>query len=205
MNICFCSPKKRGTFLDFSQASNTANILLKPDDTNIDSALECDSQIYGKELLTQGHVKPKLGFVLSSTYTSDICMHCQVSLSGGKMGGVSWLPPSNTMTSSSIFWINNLCWLHRMATSQSTHCCLSYFFLAWQLQQWWAILNICCWECAIEAHWVQRDKDDEDFETQTQLGTLVNKKSRMQLLMRTLKHEPNWGHRWMCNHVCNCP
>jgi hypothetical protein len=55
----------------------------------------------GKELLTQGHDKPKLGFVLSSTYKSDIGMHRQVSPSGGKMGGVSGLLPSNTMTSSS--------------------------------------------------------------------------------------------------------
>jgi hypothetical protein len=46
---------------------------------------------------------------LSLTYKSDIGMHRQVSPSGGRMGGVSGLPPSNTMTSSSISWINNLC------------------------------------------------------------------------------------------------
>ncbi len=109
VNIRFCLPQTRGTFLNFSQASNAAKILFKPDDAIIDSALERGSQMNGKELSTQGHDKPKLGFVLSSIYKSDIGLHRQVSPSGGKMGGVLRLPPSNTMTSSSISWINNLC------------------------------------------------------------------------------------------------
>jgi hypothetical protein len=50
----------------------------------------------GKELLTQGHNKSKLGFVSSSTYKSDIDMLRQVSPTGERMGGVLRLPPSNT-------------------------------------------------------------------------------------------------------------
>ncbi len=100
-----------------------------------------------KEILNRGHNKPKSGLILSSTYKLDTGMHRQVSPSGGRMGGVLGLPPSNTMTWSSISWINNLCWLHRMATSQSTRCCLLNFFIAQWLRQWQAMLDICCWEC----------------------------------------------------------
>jgi hypothetical protein len=112
VNIRFCSPQTRGTFLNSSQASSPALILFKPDDAIIDSASERGSQMNGKELLTRGQEKAKLGFVSSSTYKSDIGMHRQV---GGRMDGVLGLPPSNTMTSSSIYWINNLCLLHGMA------------------------------------------------------------------------------------------
>jgi hypothetical protein len=62
----------------------------------------------GSELLMCGHDKPTLGFVSLSTYDLDIDMHRQVSPSGGRMGGVVGLPPSNTMIPSSISWIDNL-------------------------------------------------------------------------------------------------
>jgi hypothetical protein len=71
---------------DFSQFLTS---LFKSDDAIIDSASECGSQMNGKELFTRGQDKPKLGFVLSSTYKSDIGMHRQVSPSGGRMGEVS--------------------------------------------------------------------------------------------------------------------
>ncbi len=135
----------------------------------------------GKELLTQGHGKPKLGFVSSSTYKSDIGMHCQVSPSGGRMGGVSGLPPSNTMTSSSISWIDNLWWLHRIATSQ-VHVVVywtSTLHHNYGNDEW-------CWIFVVE---------------NVQLRHIECKETKM---MRTSKHKPNWGHRWISNHVCDC-
>ncbi len=62
----------------------------------------------GSELLMRGHDQPTLGFVSSSTYNLDMGMDRQVSPSGGRMGIVVGLPPSNTMIPSLIFWIDNL-------------------------------------------------------------------------------------------------
>jgi hypothetical protein len=62
----------------------------------------------GSELLMRGHDKPTLGFISLSTNNLDMGMDRQVSPSGGRMGGVVGLPPSNTMISSSISLIDNL-------------------------------------------------------------------------------------------------
>ncbi len=142
---------------------------------------ERGSQMNGKALLPREHDKPKLGFVLCSTYKLDTGLHRQVSPSGGRMSGVSGLLPSNTMISSSISWIDNLCWLHGSTTSQSTRCCLLNFFLAQWWHQWQGILDICHWECAI--------RHIECKETK---------------MTRTLKHKPNQGYWWISNHICDC-
>ncbi len=135
----------------------------------------------------QGTINPRtrqtqIGFVLFLTYKSDIGMHRQVSQSEGRMGGVLGLPPSNTMTSSSISWID-------------------IFFVEYTERQLHKVHVFVYWTSSLHNNYGNEEGCWIFVIENVQLKYIEWKEAKM---TRTSKHEPDWGHWWISNHVCDC-
>ena len=108
------------------------------------------------------NVKP-----LSHLSSSSICrsltgMARHIYPSGGLMEGVEGSPPSKTMISKSISSVVDLNWSTGTTISQRSCCRLCCFFFAGR--EWrWNTLGDLTSEKAAAAHWVQRDKVEQDF------------------------------------------
>ncbi len=100
-------------------------------------------------------------------------MHCQITPSGGLIGGLSSVPPSKTIFSLLILCVDKRLVSIDCGTVASVRRDSYFlsFFLARRLQRWRTFLVVGSSLYATEAHWVRREDDLMDFpNTCTQEG-----------------------------------
>ncbi len=133
---------KRGYFLNLSQALRAFWIKIIPSlSPRMLSDMTRGMRMNGWVSSKQAYVRPRLGSLWSSAtiyFYSEIEIRCQLTPSGGYIGGLLESPQSKTKISLSTSWsVRRFFWIWAgTTTSVSIRFCFSYFLFA-RLLRWW--------------------------------------------------------------------